>query len=183
MDFDFSLDHYSDLPPTWSIPNIFASKICQEELGGINVCEALQNQFNYFTQCGYLFTSDSCIYLGEEYPTLEKLMSLKEPFCAFGQPPGHGLNEYEFVIYYADAGRVFMMNIPHGGAFMDNAESAQKINEAFQKLEEFILSPQNIPEGSKNGLFYKYGLGGFSPIFNIDCKTLEFRDSTSIKKE
>ncbi len=181
VDDEFGFGNSNSISP-WGVFPVTAKQACEEELGGIIVPNNPLNNFT-FNRNGYLFTSDSSVYSGEQSLNLQKLMSLEEPFFAFGQPPGYGLNSYEFVIYYTDKKRVFMMNIPHGGAFMDNKESAKKINEAFKKLEEFISSSSSASENNKRGLFYKHELGGFSPIFDIDCKSLEFREvkSESIK--
>lgn len=169
------LGDFNSISP-WGVFPFTAKQVCEEELGAIIVPDNPLNQF-IFNQNGYLFTSDNSIYSGEQPLILEKLMSLEEPFFAFGQPPGHGLNDYKFVIYYADIGRVFMLSVPHGGAFMNNEASAKKINQAFQELEKFIKTPYESTEGIKKGLFFKSELRGYSPIFDVDCKTLEFRET------
>lgn len=152
-------------------------KFYNENFREISVPDKLLSKFPKLEQSHYIFTSDAAFFSGNnDLPSLPKLMSLKEPFLAFGQPPGYGFNNYNFVIYFADKNHVFMMDIPYGGVYVDNDEGAKKINEAFQKLVNFSANTSGISDGSKLGLFYKSELGGFSPIFNVDRKTLDFRE-------
>lgn len=150
---------------------------CDESYGGINIPDDLLLKCPTLSQDGYIFTSDYSVFsFRNESPlNLPELMPLKEPFFAFGQPPGYGINNYNFVIYYADQDRVFIFDIPYGGVYMDNESGKEKINEAFQKLTEFISDSLTSTDEYKFGLFYKYHLGGFA-LFKVDRKTFEFSD-------
>lgn len=149
----------------------------ETDFKGIILSDKLLDQFHLFPT-GNIYTSNFSVYSGEKDIRLPDLMKLTKPFFAFGQPPGYGFNNYEFVIYYSDKERVFMLKIPYGGIYMDNVEGQKIINEAFQKLEKFISDSPKPAENAKVGFFFKNVLG-FSPYFNVDKKTFDF---TQIKE-
>jgi hypothetical protein len=59
------------------------------------------------------------------------------PLVAFGQA-GYGFNSGRFGLYYIDDALGYKLNVPFGGAFMDNDAIAKEITEILAKLPNLL---------------------------------------------
>jgi hypothetical protein len=125
-----------ELPP-FERTDIAAINAFEEELG-ITIPPKIYESVPMY-KFGYYFSSRDG-FLGT-YVDSEFIKLLKDknnaPLVAFGQA-GYGFNSGRFELYYIDNAFGYRLNVPFGGAFMDNDAIAKEITETLAKLPDLI---------------------------------------------
>ncbi|MDR2432739.1 MAG: hypothetical protein LBD34_03230 [Puniceicoccales bacterium] len=88
---------------------------------------------------GYYFSSKDGFLGTHTDPEFIELLKDRSncPLVAFGQA-GYGFNSGRFELYYINDALGYKLNIPFGGAFMDNDTIAKEITEVLAKLPALI---------------------------------------------
>jgi hypothetical protein len=86
---------------------------------------------------GYYFSSKDEFMGDIGIPKFYEMLDGKSNLVAFGHR-GYGFNSYHFELYYINNALGYELEIPFGGAFMDNDAVAKEISNALQKLPGFI---------------------------------------------
>jgi hypothetical protein len=88
---------------------------------------------------GYYFSSkDGFLGTHTDHHFIELLKDKSNvPLVAFGQA-GYGFNSGRFELYYINDALGYKLDVPFGGAFMDNDAAAKEITETLAKLPALI---------------------------------------------
>jgi hypothetical protein len=125
-----------ELPP-FEKTDIAAINAFEKELG-IIIPRVIYESVPMY-KFGYYFSSKDGFLGTHTDPAFIELVENKAnaPLVAFGQA-GYGFNSGRFELYYINSTLGYKLNVPFGGAFMDNDAIAKKITETLAKLPDLI---------------------------------------------